>query len=62
MGAAALELGWHHEWHFQGAVGWHGLTGWAGQPMGEKGQEGEAVGRSGGGESNKKTQKEPKWL
>lgn len=38
MGAAALELGWHHKWHFQGAVGWHGLTGWAGQPMGEKGK------------------------
>lgn len=38
IGAAALELGWHHIWHFQGAVGWHGLTGWAGQPMGEKGK------------------------
>lgn len=31
MGTAALGLGWHHVWHFQGAVGWHGLTGWAGQ-------------------------------
>lgn len=31
MGTAALELDWHHVWHLQRAVGWHGLTGWAGQ-------------------------------
>lgn len=36
MGTAALGLGWHHAWHFQEAVGWHGLIDWAGKPMGAK--------------------------
>jgi len=40
MEAAALGLGWHHGWHFWVAVGWYG---WAGQPMAEKGWEGEAA-------------------
>lgn len=53
-------LGWHRVWQFQGAVGWHGLTDWAGQPMEEMGQDGEAVGHSGGGEDSKNTQEEPK--
>lgn len=64
MGAAALGLGWHHAWHFQEAVGWHGLTDWAGKPMGAKQRgrwgscDGEAVKHSSGGEGNQKTQEE----
>lgn len=40
METAALGLGWYRGWHFGVAVGWHGLTGWAGQPMGEERWEG----------------------